>query len=295
MYDIIGDIHGQATLLHNLLHRMGYTHRQGCYRHASRQAIFLGDFINKGSQTRQVLETVRAMVVGGAARAVPGNHELHLVGYFTRHKLGEYIRPHTEENTAQHQPTLDAFRGEEAMLQQYIAWFKTLPLSIALDGCRIVHAFWHRESIAWLKQHYPENCLSDRLLHELVPEACPAWQAVSELLIGLKLNLPEQAGGEPFKVRWWQLPRSHRYFDLAIRPDEKKGNVEVPVAVDTNAYTYPPHDKPLFFGHYNLPGLPRLTGDNYACLDFSLPGRALVIAYRWDGEQTLHAEKMVYV
>ena len=42
-YDIVGDIHGHAAKLQRLLRRLGYEHRDGIYRHASRQLVFVGD------------------------------------------------------------------------------------------------------------------------------------------------------------------------------------------------------------------------------------------------------------
>lgn len=294
MYDIIGDIHGKADVLRALLHKLGYVKTEDCYQHAERKAIFLGDFINKEDQTKEVLEIVKQMVDGRAAYAIPGNHELYLLGYFHKNHQGAFIRPHTEENKAQHQPTFQAFQGDEARLQYYLDWLKTLPLYLDLGGCRVVHAFWHQESIAFIQKHYPEKCLSDRLLANLIPGNSREWTAIYELLIGLKLQLPETAGGEPFKTRWWRLPETNLYYELAARPDEAKGNMPVPVNIAISEYTYPENEKPLFFGHYNLPGKPFLTGKNYCCLDFSLADRKIIPAYRWDGEQELDAGKIIY-
>lgn len=294
MYDIIGDIHGKAEVLKNLLNRLGYSKVQGYYQHPERKVIFLGDFINKGCSTKEVLEIVKAMIDHSAAYAIIGNHELYLVGYFTKNRYGEYVRPHTPENTEQHRATFEAFRDYEAQLHEYVAWFKTLPLYLDIEGCRIVHAFWHQKSIAFLQQNYPENCLSDRLLNRLVPSASQEWEAVYELLVGLKLKLPAQAGGQAFKTRWWRLNDSDRYYDLAIRPDASKGNIKVPVSIDIAEYIYPQSEKPLFFGHYNLPGTPFLTGQNHCCLDFSLSDKEIIPAYRWDGEQQLEASRIIY-
>ncbi len=42
-YDIIGDVHGCADKLVELLLRLGYTAHSGFYNHSERQAIFVGD------------------------------------------------------------------------------------------------------------------------------------------------------------------------------------------------------------------------------------------------------------
>jgi hypothetical protein len=80
-YDIIGDIHGQADKLHALLAHMGYENRNGAYRHPSRSAIFVGDFIDKGPQQIESVMTVRRMVEAGTAQAVMGNHEFNAIAW----------------------------------------------------------------------------------------------------------------------------------------------------------------------------------------------------------------------
>ena len=77
MYDLIGDIHGHAAELVQLLETLGYSRRGGLYRHPERRIIFLGDFIDRGPQIRQVLEIVRPMIESESALAVMGNHELN--------------------------------------------------------------------------------------------------------------------------------------------------------------------------------------------------------------------------
>ena len=47
MYDIIGDVHGQADMLKELLRQIGYTTKNGVYSHPERKAVFVGDFINR--------------------------------------------------------------------------------------------------------------------------------------------------------------------------------------------------------------------------------------------------------
>lgn len=72
MYDLIGDIHGHADALLQLLRQLGYSKQKGVYRHPERQVIFLGDFIDRGPQIRETLEIVRPMIDAGAALAVMG-------------------------------------------------------------------------------------------------------------------------------------------------------------------------------------------------------------------------------
>ena len=59
MYDLIGDIHGHADALQQLLGNLGYTQQKGGYRHPERRAIFLGDFIDRGPKIRETAVTLR--------------------------------------------------------------------------------------------------------------------------------------------------------------------------------------------------------------------------------------------
>lgn len=55
-YDIIGDIHGHADALEALLLKLGYVPDRGIYRHSCHKVIFLGDFIDRGQQQREVIQ-----------------------------------------------------------------------------------------------------------------------------------------------------------------------------------------------------------------------------------------------
>lgn len=84
-FDIIGDIHGCASELRSLLTELGWaiqydgtsaidaTHPDG------RQAVFVGDLVDRGPDTPGVLGLVMGMVASGNALCVSGNHEAKLV------------------------------------------------------------------------------------------------------------------------------------------------------------------------------------------------------------------------
>ena len=52
MYDIIGDLHGYAQTLENLLLKMDYVRKSGVYQHPFRKAVFVGDFIDRGPKSK---------------------------------------------------------------------------------------------------------------------------------------------------------------------------------------------------------------------------------------------------
>ena len=62
MYDIVGDIHGHASRLAQLLERLGYAQDAQSWHHPARQLIFVGDFIDRGPEQVETYRLVRAMI-----------------------------------------------------------------------------------------------------------------------------------------------------------------------------------------------------------------------------------------
>ncbi len=89
-YDVIGDMHGHADKLTALLRKMDYSEHDGVWRHPTRQAIFVGDLIDRGPQQLETVDIVRRMVDAGTAQVVLGNHEFNAVAYAT---LSEVATP----------------------------------------------------------------------------------------------------------------------------------------------------------------------------------------------------------
>jgi hypothetical protein len=294
LVDFVGDVHGRADQLHTLLAKLGYKRRGGIYGHPNSEAVFVGDLINKGKQNREVLSTVKAMVDAGKARVVLGNHERNLIGLFHKHKRHKYIQAPTEKNRMQHEPTFKSFADDQPTLQGYIRWMRQLPLFLETDTFRVAHACWHQPSIAFLGKYFPQNCLDDYLLDEMVPGSEVAL-ALQQVLEGPRLPLPNQQEST-FKAKWWYLQQSDAYQELSVRPEIGLGNPRVNAAgLKLLDYQYPEDEKPFFFGHYNLPGQLVLTGNNYTCLDFNTEDHPLLVAYRWEGEQTLDSRKFFWV
>ena len=104
-YDVIGDIHGQADKLEALLRKLGYLHRaSGWVPPHDRQAVFLGDLIDRGPDQVKVVNAVRSMIDAGHARSVMGNHEFNAIGYATprRDAPGERLQLRVIGLSAQH-------------------------------------------------------------------------------------------------------------------------------------------------------------------------------------------------
>ncbi|MCC6979137.1 MAG: polynucleotide kinase-phosphatase [Candidatus Melainabacteria bacterium] len=80
-FDIIGDVHGCYDELETLLKQLGYTSGDdGVLAHPDgRKAIFVGDLVDRGPKTPEVLRLVMSMVNGGTGLCVVGNHEAKLI------------------------------------------------------------------------------------------------------------------------------------------------------------------------------------------------------------------------
>ena len=96
-FDIIGDVHGCYDELLALLGTLGYRvaaepvadDRDLGVRvlpPAGRRAVFLGDLVDRGPASPQVLRLVMSMVRDGAALCVPGNHDIKLLRHPTAKK-----------------------------------------------------------------------------------------------------------------------------------------------------------------------------------------------------------------
>lgn len=88
-FDFIGDVHGCADELEELLTLLGYGQvnlaqdemgwNNIAYAHpAGRKAVFVGDLVDRGPRVVDALGIVRNMVACGSAICVPGNHDIKL-------------------------------------------------------------------------------------------------------------------------------------------------------------------------------------------------------------------------
>lgn len=306
MYDIIGDVHGFAQPLRALLVKLGYQIADGVYRHPTRKVIFLGDFIDRGGQNREVVGIARRMVESGSALAVMGNHEFNAIAYATPDpaQSGEFLRPRNSKNFGQHAAFLDEYSPDSAEHRDCVEWFSTLPLYLDLPGLRVIHACWDAATIAKLKGSLgPNNTLTQELLISASRKGERAYEAVELLLKGPEVSLP---AGRSFpdkdknlrtevRIKWWLSPENHSFDELVVGPP-----LAVKAARGTQAPAWPikPYasdQTPVMIGHYWMNGQPAPLACNVACLDYSVAKGGELVAYRWDGEQRLSADKMVRV
>jgi len=304
-YDIIGDIHGHSQSLEALLEKLGYLKAAGVYRHPSRKVIFLGDFIDRGDFQCEVIAIVRTMIDSGTALSVMGNHEFNAFAYYTPdHEAGGYLRPHSAKNRGQHQAFLDAYNGSPAEYEETINWFMTLPLWLELGDLRIVHACWERHEIAEILQYQDgDHHLSEDLLRLSCRKGTWQYTAIETLLKGKEIALKNGASFSDkdgnvrhnIRVRWWDR-RVMTYRDAFMGPESARTHIPDDTVASDHLVEYSHEAPPVFLGHYWMEGKPEPLAPNIACVDYSVakPGGRLV-AYRWDGEQTLEPGKYVWV
>lgn len=305
-HDIIGDIHGHADQLEALLTALGYRHRRGAWRHPSRTAVFVGDFVDRGSGQLRTLELVRAMTDAGSARAVMGNHEFNAIAWATPdpENNGYHLRPrHGEKgakNRHQHQAFLAAVGEDTREHRSWVDWFLDLPLWIEEPEFRVVHACWSPRHVEALKLMLDDDRLGAETAIAASRKGSAAYQAVETLLKGCEVELPP---GHTFtdkdghvrsaiRTRWWD-PHLNTYRSAYIGSP----GVEMPDLPIPDTEVLPEPDRPTFIGHYWLDrreALAPLT-DRVACVDYSVAKGGPLVAYRFDGEPVLTAEKFVAV
>ena len=297
-YDIIGDVHGHSKQFLQLLEMLGYSEEGDCFRHPSRNAIFLGDFIDYGPAIRETLAIVRPMVEHGAAVAVMGNHELNALAFHTA-DTGEtaenYLRPRTADNHRQHAATLAQLPAKE--MESSLAWFRTLPLWWECDGFRVVHACWNERSICNLRA-YSDGLITDEILTQGCLPAGRLYSSVETLLKGKEMTLPDGhhyrdcEGRVRIKCRtkWYSSPSRQTYRTYALTSEPIDCDAPVSEDVLATATPYPTDAKPVFIGHYGLLGTrPSPLAANVACVDWGIAKGGVLCAYRWSRESTLRA------
>jgi protein phosphatase len=157
-FDIIGDVHGCADELADLLEHLGYVRdATGLWSHPDRRkVVFLGDLVDRGPLIIDTLETAIQMVDAGTALCVTGNHELKL-----RQKLAGVDIPLThglDRSLAE----LDAASSD--VRRKVRRFLDGLPSHYVLDGGRLVVA--HAGLSEDLQGHDSEEVLAFATLGE---------------------------------------------------------------------------------------------------------------------------------
>jgi hypothetical protein len=300
-YDVMGDIHGQYGKLSGLLEALGYRARGETWRHPDgRRVLFLGDYIDRGPNAREVLSTVRAMVDSGDALALMGNHEYRAIVLTARESRRGRAVASSREQSADLLQTIAQFSGRPGDWEGWISWMRGLPLFVDLGRLRAVHACWDPAAVEKVIRH---SLSDDAVLRACMDETGDEVAAIDRLLNGPEIAVPPGAlirnsRGVPMaqiRVRWWNLPSGEADLCSLALPDSMDGYGVVDPSQLRGVPNYPPAAPVVFFGHYWLSpeSAPEPMALNVACLDFSAARNGPLVAYRWDGENALSPSKFL--
>ena len=321
--DFIGDIHGHCDELVVLLKKLGYEERCGAYRYPgnARTVVFLGDYIDRGNQVRETVNLVRAMCDAGSAVALLGNHEFNALSFWHENGVGGhvihsirggYLREHSFNKVAIHVKTVESYRGRKTEFAEMLDFLKTLPFYLETETFRAQHACFDLKGAQVLK-NLNLRAFTDGNFDELIARANDQYNEYDDSLYyplnlflkGPEMDLPngltfQDAEGvrrKRTRLRWWIDPKNANLQEINFQPGVELPPLEIPQDVCDRDF-YGENERPVFFGHYWLTGLPELIRDNVCCLDYSVAvyrGDGRLVAYRFDGEQKLDASKFVWV
>lgn len=115
---VIGDIHGCYEELKELVTSMK---ESGEYNESTDKLIFLGDYIDRGSNSRMVIKFIRELQKENKnVVALMGNHEDMLIEYYNGLDYSWIYNGHKN--------TLDSYKGYDKQFWSDVNWMKNLPL-----------------------------------------------------------------------------------------------------------------------------------------------------------------------
>lgn len=307
-YDVIGDVHGCANTLEHLLEVLGYRRQGGVWRHPRRQALFLGDIIDRGPRIREALHTVHGMVEAGEAFCIMGNHEYNAIGWHTPAPAGSerhWVREHTPRHQRLLGATLEQFEHHPGDWKAFLGWFYELPLFIDAGRFRLVHACWDPTLIDPLKAMFPNGCIDEPFIQQSITAGSFAQQVFDRLLRGTDMRLPggrTLTGGDGltrafFRTKFWE-ENPQTYGDIVFQPDalpEEVASQRLSPLQKQALLRYGADEPLLFVGHYWRNGHPAPLRPNLACLDYSAVLYGKLVAYRLEGEREIDPRKFVWV
>ncbi len=307
--DIVGDVHGCCGALIKLLERLGYQLVDGAYQHEERQAVFVGDLLDRGPEIRETVSLVKSMCERGSAAMVLGNHEYNALLFepqISRWLLGEDENLELPERLrVLMAETLGQYRDYPDLWFECCRWLESLPLFLDRGSFRVVHACWDHSMIEQYRQSYPEQGINAAFVEASKAKGSFEARIADRLTRGTSMPLPDgmQVHSKDgfirrfFRTKFWEAsPKT--YGDIVFQPDPLPYDfAEHPIQQDhkDNLLSYATDETPVFFGHYWLSGKPKPLQKNIACLDYSAVNFGRLTAYQFDGERQLSRDKFRWV
>lgn len=291
IYDIIGDIHGQYDKLINLLNKLGYVFNGEFYQAPpNHKAIFVGDFVDRNPKQIEVLKTVFAMLDNEQAFAIMGNHELNAIAYTILGNDGDYLRPHSERNTKQHQIFLNALPFGSDEHQYWIKRFYELPLWLELDNLFVIHACAEKNAMATLSPYLHNNKILPNRIQEIYQNK-ETFHALEVLLKGVEVYLPEPyyiidpqgIKRQNVRIAWWQDDLNQPLLNISCSSTCNMSGIPKDFCLPIQFATA--IQKPIFIGHYWLDGEYKPLSKQVICTDYSAGRGDKLVAYQFDNER----------
>lgn len=302
MYDIIGDVHGHASLLKKLLLKMGYQKTNGSFSHPTRKAVFVGDFINRGPEIRKTIKLIRSMVENGHALAILGNHEINAIIFHLKDKPGIQLVKKPGKQFLSLFKTINEYSATSLTWKEDLKWLRTLPLYLDLGEIRIVHACWSDYAVKMADRLYEDGRIRKKTFRSIYKKSgSEEAKSVWLLTKGVNLEMPgdlrivNNKGVSPrsFRIKWWDVPGSVSFRELSFESKFTLPNYTVPPEIIPETYPYPEDAPILFFGHYCRGRGPHIIKPNVCCVDSCVTGTGKLLAYRWDGEKVLNMSSLI--
>ena len=276
-YFVFGDIHGHLDPLLRLLKQIDVDPQNVP---DNVHLVFVGDLIDRGPQSREVVTLVKELVESGKASCVMANHEFNFVNFNTRTSptSDQYRRPRNDKNLTEIAETWASYRidgrFQKSLIKEHVDWFKSLPIALEFEGFNVIHACWHEPSLNMLEKRDNGYFLSDSQWESAWVENSPLGQAIETLCKGAERTLPngitfsDPNGVERNKARvcWWNREPSS-WVEYMRAPGVDMAQFERLDVPSNQEFTI---EKPTLFGHYWMTGVPSVLSSLTACLDFSI-------------------------
>jgi hypothetical protein len=304
-YDVIGDIHGYAERLEELLQLMDYVKRDGTWMHAELKAVFVGDYVDRGPENLRTCRIVMAMVEAGAAYAVMGNHDFNAVCLATPDpdQPGAFLRPHTGKNLYQAKATRAEMEKNPAEAAVVIAWLRALPLWFEAKDIHVVHAGWSAQRMSELAPFLDERgALTQAGLSRAARKGDSIHSAREYILngpeaklpLGISYRDPDGHVRSDGRLAWWRAGTDGLTWREAFVGDEV-ARIQIPeIPLPPGLLDRWELTKPVLFGHYWMQAPLAVLTPLHACVDASVAKGGRLAAYRSSGAAQLDPEGFLY-
>jgi len=131
---VIADIHGHYDALHRLKKEFNYDPQE-------HQLIYLGDYIDRGPNSCEVVKEVMREVLEDDAIALLGNHERMMLKALTTDQSKNRTNDMLNWLINGGQRTLDSYKkNRKGAMKSHLKYFESLPLYVESDKYFFVHA-----------------------------------------------------------------------------------------------------------------------------------------------------------